>query len=44
MGKTSTKTNKCIYQLAREELRLTRADATTYIPGNAEFSGMDGVT
>ena len=44
MGKASTRENKCIYQLAREELGLTRADATTYIPGNAEFPGMDGVT
>ena len=44
MGKASTRENKCIYQLAREELGLTRADATTKIPGNAEFPGMDGVT
>ena len=44
MGKSSTKANKCIYQIAREELGLTRADATTYIPGNPEFPGMDGVT
>ena len=44
MGKASTRDNKCIYQLAREELGLTRADATTKIPGNAEFPGMDGVT
>ena len=44
MGKASTRENKCIYQLAREELGLTRADATTYIPGNTEFPGMDGVT
>lgn len=44
MGKASTRENKCIYQLAREELGLTRADATTKITGNAEFPGMDGVT
>ena len=44
MGKASTKANKCIYQIAREELGLTRADATTYIPGNTDFPGMDGVT
>lgn len=44
MGKASTKENKSIYQLAREELHLTRADATTKIPGNDDFPGMDGVT
>ena len=44
MGKVSTKENKCVYQLAREELHLTRADATTFIPDCAEFPGMDGVT
>ena len=44
MGKASTRENMCIYKLAREELGLTRADATTKIPGNAEFPGMDGVT
>ena len=44
MGKVSTKENKCIYQLAREELHLTRADATAYIPDSLEFPGMDGVT
>lgn len=44
MGKASTKENKSIYQIAREELHLTRADATTKIPGNDDFPGMDGVT
>lgn len=44
MGKVSTKENKCVYQLAREELHLTRADATTFIPDSDEFPGMDGVT
>lgn len=44
MGKVSTKENKCIYQLAREELHLSRAAATTYIPGNEKYPGMDGVT
>jgi transcriptional regulator with XRE-family HTH domain len=44
MGKVSKKANKSIYQLAREELHLTRADATTYYPGKDEFPGMDGVT
>ncbi len=43
MSKTSKKDNKSIYQIVREELNLSRADATTYIPGNAEFPGMDGV-
>ena len=37
MGKSSTKANKCIYQIVREELGLTRADATTCIPGNKDF-------
>lgn len=44
MGKVSTKENKSIYQLAREELHLTRAEATTSIPGKAEYPGMGGVT
>lgn len=44
MGKSSTKANKCIYQIVREELGLTRTDATTCIPGNKDFPGMDGVT
>ena len=44
MGKASTKTNKCIYQIAREELGLTRAEATTCIPGNPDFPGMDWIT
>lgn len=44
MGKASAKVKKSVYQLAREELHLTRADATTRIPGNNDFPGMDGVT
>lgn len=44
MGKASTKENKSVYQLAREELHLTRADAVAYIPGKADFPGMSGVT
>lgn len=44
MGKVSVKENKSIYQLTREELGLSRAEATEYIPGNPDFPGMDGVT
>lgn len=44
MGKVSIKENKTIYQLAREELGLSRAEATEYIPDNLDFPGMDGVT
>lgn len=44
MGKVSVKENKTIYQLAREELGLSRAEATEYIPDNPDFPGMDGVT
>ena len=28
MGRTSTKENKCIYQLAREDAGMTRAEAS----------------
>ena len=44
MGKVSIKENKTIYQLTREELGLSRAEATEYIPDNPDFPGMDGVT
>lgn len=44
MGKVSVKENKTVYQLAREELGLSRAEATEYIPGNPNYPGMDGVT
>lgn len=38
MGKMSTKANKSVYQLTREELGLSRFEATMGV------SGMDGVT
>ena len=44
MGKASVKENKSIYQLTREELGLSRAEATEFIPDNPDFPGMDGVT
>ena len=44
MGRKSTKENKTIYQLAREELHLSRADATEYIPGNPKYPGMSGIS
>ncbi len=44
MGKVSVKENKTVYQLAREELGLSRADATECIPGNSKFPGMPGIT
>lgn len=44
MGKMSTKVNKSIYQLTREELGLSRADATKFIPGQPEYPGMSGIT
>lgn len=44
MGKASTKENKSIYQRVREELHLTRAEATVHIPGKKEYPGMGGVT
>ena len=44
MGKVSVKENKSIYQLTREALGLSRAEATEYIPDNLDFPGMDGVT
>lgn len=43
MGKASIKKNKSIYQITREELGLSRAEATEYIPGNSDFPGMSGV-
>ncbi len=43
MGKASVKKNKNIYQLTREELGLSRAEATEYIPNDPNFPGMPGV-
>ena len=43
MSKASIKKNKNIYQLIREELGLSRAEATEYIPNNPDFPGMPGV-
>jgi len=44
MGKVSVKENKSIYQIARDNLGLSRAAAVEYIPGNPEYPGMDGIT
>lgn len=43
MGKMSTKENKNIYQLIREELGLTRAEATEGIPGDPTNPPMAGI-
>ena len=43
MGKKSVKKNKSIYQIAREELGLSRAEATEYVPGDPNSPGMSGV-
>ena len=43
MGKASKKKNKNIYLLTREELGLSRAQATEYIPNDPDFPGMRGV-
>ena len=43
MGKVSTKENKNIYQLIREELRLTRAEAAEGIPGDPTNPPMAGI-
>lgn len=43
MGKASVKKNKNIYQLTREELGLSRAEATEYIPNDPDFPGMPGI-
>lgn len=43
MGKASVKKNKNIYQLTREELGLSRAEATEYIPNDPNFPGMSGI-
>lgn len=43
MGKASIKKNKNIYQLTREELGLSRAEATECIPNDPKFPGMPGV-
>lgn len=44
MGKVSVKENKSVYQIARDNLGLSRAAAVEYIPGNPEYPGMDGIT
>ena len=43
MGKASIKKNKNIYQITREELGLSRAEATEKIPENPDFPGMPGI-
>ncbi len=43
MGKASVKKNKSIYQITREELGLSRAEATECIPNNPDFLGMPGI-
>jgi len=43
MGKASVKKNKNIYQLIREELGLSRAEATERIPNDPSYPGMPGV-
>lgn len=43
MGKKSIKENKSIYQVIREELNLSRAEATEYIPNDPKFPGMPGI-
>lgn len=44
MGKASIKKNKSVYQLAREELGLSRAEATMFIFNNPDYPGMSGVS
>lgn len=44
MGKVSVKENKSVYQIARDNLGLSRAAAVEYIPGNPKYPGMDGIT
>lgn len=44
MGKVSVKENKSVYQIARDNLGLSRAAAVEYISGNPEYPGMDGIT
>ena len=44
MGRKSTKKNKTVYQIAREELGLSRAEATDYIPNNPDYPGMSGIS
>ena len=43
MGKASVKKNKSIYQIVREELGLSRAEATEYKPRDPNFPGMAGI-
>lgn len=44
MGKASIKKNKSVYQLAREELGLSRSEVTLFKPRDPDFPGMSGVT
>lgn len=44
MGKVSVKKDKSVYQLAREELGLSRAEATMFKPRDPDLPGMSGVT
>ena len=43
MATSKKEEKKNIYQLTREELGLSRAEATMYIPDNPEFPGMTGI-
>ncbi len=43
MGKASVKKNKTVYQTVREELGLSRAEATEYKPRDPNFPGMAGI-
>ncbi len=40
MGKTTKKSKKSVYRLAREELNLSRAAATKFMPDDENFPGM----
>ena len=44
MGRKSLNTNKSIFQLAREELGLSRAAATLIMDGDPNFHGMRGIS
>ena len=44
MVKKTANNKKSIYQLTREALDLSRADATRFVPGRKEYPGMDGIT
>lgn len=44
MGRKSTKKNKTVYQIAREDLGLSREQATLDIPNNPDYPGMAGIS